>query len=120
MLENTNIHAEAMASLLAVFTNVPRLRIVERLLAGPCIVGDLVRDTGYAQAVISKQIGILRDAGLLRCQPQGRCREYALADPEAVQNLVASACAMVQAVAANQRECEKLRPQKTTRKGGVS
>ncbi len=109
MQENVNINAEEMAAMLAVFTNVPRLRIVERLLAGPCIVGDLVRETGYAQAVISKQIGILRDAGLLQCNPQGRCREYKLADASAVKNLLEAASGMVAAAALNQRECEKLR-----------
>lgn len=109
MEPNINLNAEALADMLAVFTNVPRLRILEKLLDGPRIVGDLVRETGYAQAVISKQIGILREAGLLQCNPQGRCREYKLADSAAVRGLLEAASGMVLAAASNQRECEKLR-----------
>ena len=55
-------------------------RIVERLRRGPLIVGDLVSALGENQATISKQLAILREAGLLACRPDGRCREYALAN----------------------------------------
>lgn len=113
METNTNFNAETMAEMLTVFTNVPRLRILECLLEGPRIVGDLVKETGYVQAVISKQIGILRDAGLLRCHPQGRCRTYQLADAQVVRNLLQAASDVVLVAASNRQECEKRRSDKS-------
>ncbi len=67
-----------MAALLAVPL---RFEIVERLRGGPMIVGDLVDALGENQATISKQLAVLREAGILACRPDGRCREYALASP---------------------------------------
>ena len=69
----------AMASLLS---NTTRARIVGELLGGPRIVSDLVNALGEAQATVSKQIGVLREGGLLCCRTDGRCREYGLTDPE--------------------------------------
>ncbi|MBM4394377.1 MAG: winged helix-turn-helix transcriptional regulator [Deltaproteobacteria bacterium] len=67
----------------AALISVPlRYEILERLRAGPMIVGDLVEALGENQATISKQIAILREAGLLACRPDGRCREYRLASPD--------------------------------------
>jgi len=70
-----------IASLLAVPL---RYQILERLLAGPSIVGNLVEALGENQATVSKQLAILREAGLVACQPDGRCRQYSLANPELV------------------------------------
>ena len=67
-----------MAALLAVPL---RFDLVERLRGGPMIVGDLVDALGENQATISKQLAVLREAGILACRPDGRCREYALANP---------------------------------------
>ncbi|MBU1069437.1 metalloregulator ArsR/SmtB family transcription factor [Myxococcota bacterium] len=97
----------------AVFSNVARLRILERLMSGPCIVGDLVQSTGLEQAVISKQLGLLRNAGLLVCQAQGRCREYRLAHPEAVASALTALSALSEAGVANLRDCPKLAVRKT-------
>jgi len=73
---------ERIASMAALLSSPVRLAILDRLRQGPCIVGDLVSALGEAQASLSKQLAILREAGLLRCRPEGRCREYAVADPE--------------------------------------
>jgi DNA-binding transcriptional ArsR family regulator len=92
---------EQAAALAGILSNPMRLAIVERLRERPTIVGDLVDAVGESQATVSKQLGILRDAGLLQCRPDGRCREYALADPllvdaalEALHALAAQAAAM--------------------------
>ncbi len=79
---------ETAAAVAAAISNPIRLRLLGRLLAGPCIVGDLVGATGLEQAVVSKQLGLLRAAGLIACAPQGRCREYRLADPAMVEALL--------------------------------
>jgi DNA-binding transcriptional ArsR family regulator len=97
----------------AVFSNVARLRILDRLMTGPCIVGDLVQSTGLEQAVISKQLGLLRSAGLLVCQAHGRCREYRLAHPEAVASALSTLATLSEAVASNLRDCPKRTVRKT-------
>ncbi|TNF37539.1 MAG: ArsR family transcriptional regulator [Deltaproteobacteria bacterium] len=76
----------AMASLLS---NTTRARLVAELTRGPKIVGDLAEAVGEAQATVSKQLGILREAGLLCCKSDGRCREYGLTDPQAASAALA-------------------------------
>jgi len=78
-------HVTRMAALLAVPL---RYQILQLLLAGPKIVNSLVESLGENQATVSKQLGILRDAGLIVCQPDGRCREYALANPGLVSQVL--------------------------------
>lgn len=99
---------DLLAGAAFVFSNALRLRILERLLAGPCIVGDLVHATGLEQAVISKQLGLLRSAGLLECQAQGRCREYRLAHSDAVASCLEALTRLGEVCAANRQNCPKL------------
>jgi DNA-binding transcriptional ArsR family regulator len=73
---------EQVTAMAALLSNPLRLAIVDRLRRGPCIVGDLVTEIGESQATLSKQLGLLREAGLLACRPDGRCRIYALASPD--------------------------------------
>jgi len=98
---------EPFAAVAAVFSNPIRLRLVERLQAGPCIVGDLVESTGLGQAVVSKQLALLRAAGLIACDPRGRCREYRLASPVEVGALVAALDRVATACAVHLRDCPK-------------
>jgi ArsR family transcriptional regulator, cadmium/lead-responsive transcriptional repressor len=99
---------EVTAAVAAAASNPIRLRLLERLLAGPCIVGDLVEATGLGQAVVSKQLGLLRTAGWLSCDPRGRCREYRLADPGAVEALLAALLRSAAACAIALGDCPKL------------
>lgn len=70
-------------ALAGIFANRMRLSILDHLVKGPCLVGDLAKAVGYGQAVVSKQLGTLRAAGLLECRTDGRYREYVLADATA-------------------------------------
>jgi DNA-binding transcriptional ArsR family regulator len=72
--------SEIVVSVAAIFSSSLRLQIIEKLREGPMIVGDLVIALGENQATISKQLALLREAGLLACRPDGRCREYALSN----------------------------------------
>ena len=74
--------ARQVTEMAALLANPMRVAIIEALRDGPRIVGDLVEELGEAQATVSKQIAILREAGVLRCRPEGRCREYALASAD--------------------------------------
>lgn len=79
---------EKAARLGAVLSHPVRLAILERLVEGPHIVSDLIEALGSAQPVISKHLAILRDAGLLACEADGRCRIYRLANAGAVSRLL--------------------------------
>lgn len=100
---------ERSAALAGILSNTMRLAIVERLARGPCIVGDLVDALGESQATVSKQLGLLREAGLLRCRPDGRCREYALASPDAASTLLEALHALAAEAASKSAECRARR-----------
>ncbi|HKJ92718.1 MAG TPA: metalloregulator ArsR/SmtB family transcription factor [Longimicrobiales bacterium] len=67
-----------------------RLAILECLVEGARIVSDLIEALDEPQPVISKHLGILRDAGLLECEADGRCRLYRLADEGPVRRVLSA------------------------------
>lgn len=79
---------EKFSKFAGMFTSQLRLRIVDILLNGPMIVNDIVMELRESQAVISKQLGILRDAGIVGCCPKGRCRQYGVTLPQQVRKLI--------------------------------
>lgn len=89
--------SDERATTAGLLTSPLRLAILERLLDGPAIVGELVETIGAEQAVVSKQLGILRDAGLIACEPQGRCRSYALTHVRRTRSLIAALDAITEA-----------------------
>ena len=101
---------EQVTAMAALLSNPLRLTLIERLRRGPCIVGDLVTALGESQATLSKQLGVLREAGLLSCRPEGRRREYALASPELVAVALQALCDLACAAEVQAGECAALRP----------
>jgi DNA-binding transcriptional ArsR family regulator len=57
-----------------------RARIVGMLIEEPLDVGEISKRVGISQYNTSKHLRILREAGLLEVEPQGRRRLYALPD----------------------------------------
>ncbi len=57
-----------------------RARIVGMLLEAPLDVGEIAKRVGMSQYNTSKHLRILREAGLLEVDKQGRRRLYALPD----------------------------------------
>lgn len=100
---------DGVAMLAGAIGNPLRLALIERLLDGPCIVGQLTEAVGAGQAVVSKQLGILREAGLLLCEPQGRCRTYSLADRGSVALLVSALRDAATKAAVHAAECRRAR-----------
>lgn len=98
---------EQRAAVAAVLGHPLRMALVERLLAGPRIVGQLVDELGAEQAVVSKQLGLLREAGLLRCDPEGRLRRYSLGDAGAVRRLLAVLDDTARQAAVQAERCRK-------------
>jgi DNA-binding transcriptional ArsR family regulator len=56
-----------------------RLRIVRLLLRRRCSVGEIVEAVGLTQYTVSKQLRILREAGLLQQEKRSQQRLYSLA-----------------------------------------
>ncbi len=63
-----------------------RLRIMRRLMGGPCHVNELGTTLEIPSYNISKHLRILRDAGLVQQEKQAQQRVYALA-PEFARHL---------------------------------
>ena len=55
-----------------------RREILRRLAAGSQTVGDICGQFCISQPSISAHLEVLREAGLVRVEPQGRFRRYAL------------------------------------------
>ncbi len=55
-----------------------RRRILDLLAPGERPVNDVVRVLGWAQPQVSKHLGVLRQAGLVRVRREGRRRMYSL------------------------------------------
>jgi DNA-binding transcriptional ArsR family regulator len=70
-----------MQTHIALFTALAdqtRLRIVEFLRQGERPVGEIVEDIGIHQSGVSRHLGILHEAGVVRVRPAGQRRLYSL------------------------------------------
>lgn len=75
-VETARSVAETMQSL----ATPSRVRILSRLGAGPCSVGELAREVGMEQSAVSQQLRVLRHLGLVVGDRDGRQVIYALHD----------------------------------------
>ena len=82
--------ARSVAETMQALATPSRVRILSRLGAGPCSVGDLARDLDMAQPAISQQLRVLRHLGLVVGERDGRQVIYALHD-EHVRSLLTEA-----------------------------
>src|ERR1700736_1462 len=74
--ETARMVAETMQAL----STPSRVRILSRLGAGPCSVGELTRDVEMEQSAVSAQLRVLRHLGLVVGERHGRSVVYALHD----------------------------------------
>ena len=71
-----------MQALLDVVAEPRRRQVLELLLDGERLVGDLARELGVSQPAMSKHLRILREVGLVQARVDGQRRCYRLvADP---------------------------------------
>ncbi len=70
-----------------------RLAILHRLAAGPCGVGSLADELELSQPNVSQHLAVLRSAGLVEAEREGREVRYRLTDPDVV-----AACGLMRAV----------------------
>lgn len=80
MDEITSLQAEVLRTL----ANPRRLEIIHRLAQGPCEVGRLAEEIGASQPNISQHLSVLRAAGLVDAERDGREVRYRLTDPDVV------------------------------------
>ncbi len=84
---------EMQATVLKTLANPRRLEIIHRLAEGPCEVGRLAEEIGVSQPNISQHLAVMRGAGLVEAERDGREVHYRLADPEIIR-----ACDIMHAV----------------------
>ena len=72
--------ARSVAETMQALATPSRVRILSRLGAGPCPVGELAADVAMAQSAVSQQLRVLRHLGLVVGARDGRQVIYALHD----------------------------------------
>ena len=72
------------ADVLRVIASPRRLEILHRLAESPCEVGRLAAELGASQPNVSQHLAVLRTAGLVDAERDGREVRYRLADPDVV------------------------------------
>src|SRR5579875_2859696 len=72
--------ARSVAETMQALATPSRVRILSRLAAGPCSVGDLADEIGMEQSAVSQQLRVLRHLGLVIGERDGRQVIYALHD----------------------------------------
>lgn len=89
MDEITKLQAEV----LKILASPRRLEILHRLADGPCEVGRLADALGASQPNVSQHLAVMRAAGIVEFERDGREIRYRLVDPE-----VLVACAVMRGV----------------------
>jgi DNA-binding transcriptional ArsR family regulator len=72
------------AEVLRTLSNSRRLEILHLLANGPREVGRLAEEMGISQPNVSQHLALMRSAGLVEFERDGREVRYRLADPEII------------------------------------
>jgi DNA-binding transcriptional ArsR family regulator len=72
------------AEILKTLASPRRLEILHRLSEGACEVSRLAEELGASQPNISQHLAVLRTAGLVDAERDGRGVRYRLSDPEVI------------------------------------
>ena len=72
--------ARSVAETMQALATPSRVRILSRLSAGPCSVGELAEQVSMEQSAVSQQLRVLRHLGLVVGERDGRRVIYALHD----------------------------------------
>lgn len=81
------------ADVLKTLASPHRLEILHRLAEGPCEVGRLAEELGLSQPNVSQHLAVLRSAGVVEAERDGREVRYRLADDD-----VMVACSIMRGV----------------------
>jgi ArsR family transcriptional regulator len=72
------------AEILKTLASPRRLELLHRLSEGPRSVGSLAAEVGLSQPNVSQHLAVLRAAGLVETERDGREIRYRLADPDVI------------------------------------
>jgi DNA-binding transcriptional ArsR family regulator len=86
---------ENVARMFAALAEPTRLRILQMLQQGPLTVTELVSALEMKQANVSKQLGLLHQAGLVARQREGNLVRYRISEPM-IFELCGLVCAKLQ------------------------
>lgn len=81
------------AALCRTFADPKRLMIINELRDGETAVGDMAERTGMSQAVVSRELAIMRASGVVKPRREGTKVYYSLSNPRIIE-----ACDMVHQV----------------------
>ncbi len=81
------------AEILKTLAQPRRLEILHRLADGPCEVRRLATDLGISQPNASQHLAVLRAAGLVEAERDGRDVRYRITDPDVIR-----ACGIMRSV----------------------
>lgn len=87
--------AEVIADRFRLLAEPIRIRILDSLREGSLTVGELAREVSTSQQNVSKHLGLLHRAGLLRREKDGNSVRYGIAD-ESVFALCDEVCGGIQ------------------------
>lgn len=73
--------AELVAARFRVLAEPMRIKLLDRLRDGDATVQELQEGLGVSQQNVSKHLGVLLRAGMVRREKQGTYSRYAIADP---------------------------------------
>lgn len=73
---------ELQADVLKTLANPRRLEILHRLADGPCEVGRLAAELDMSQPNVSQHLALMRTAGVVAAERDGREVRYRLTDPD--------------------------------------
>lgn len=100
------------AELCKTFSDPKRLMLIDILRRGEATVSDLVEAVGIQQAVVSRNLAVLRHRGIVKTRRQGARIYYSLTDAK-----IGEACDMVHKVLLDQMESRKHLAERLTAKG---
>jgi DNA-binding transcriptional ArsR family regulator len=86
--------AELIARRFGVLAEPMRIKLIDQLREGEATVGELVASTRASQQNVSKHLGVLAGAGIVRRRREGTRVRYSIAD-EGVLDLCAEVCGTV-------------------------
>ena len=75
---------ELQAEVLKTLANPRRLEIIHVLASGPREVGRLAAEIGASQPNVSQHLAVMKAAGIVEAERDGREVRYRLADPDVV------------------------------------
>jgi ArsR family transcriptional regulator, virulence genes transcriptional regulator len=87
------------AELCKTFADPKRLMILNELRDGEKSVGEIAGSIGLGQAIVSRQLGILREKGVLKYRREGTTVYYRIADTKIIE-----ACDLVHTILVNRIE----------------